>query len=184
MPTSVKSPPCKKPPLTSVKSPKQPHALRGVYDEDLIDKVANLMRMIGIRRGMVVHGLIDGLERGMDEISACGETMVLEFDERGETRYAMYPEKFGLKRHTFEEIRFTGDLEKEKRRFIEVLQGKGSRACVEFTAINSGAIIYLADKVKDIKAGIETSLEAIYYGKAYQKYQEWREYTKIFQKFA
>lgn len=158
----------------SLASPVRPKlALRGVYNEDLQKRIPHLMRQIGYERAMVVYGLVDGTNRGMDEISPCGITKVVEFHLDHFLHYELTPEELGIQRHDLSEILFQGDLEEERRKFLLVLAGKGPRACIEFTAINAGAILYISGKANSHRKGTEMSLEAIYSGKAVQKLLDW-----------
>ena len=56
---------------------------------------------------------------------------------------------------------------------MEVISGVGHPACVDFTCINAGAILYLIDKTDSIKAGVETCREIIAGGLALKKLCEW-----------
>lgn len=158
----------------SLASPVRPKlALRGVYNEGVQKSIANLMRQIGYERAMVVYGLVDNTFRGMDEISPCGVTKVLEFYLDHSWSYELTPEELGIKRYDLSEILFEGGLEEERRKFLLVLGGKGPRACVDFTAINAGAILYISGKADNLRRGTEMAFEAIYSGKAVQKLIEW-----------
>ncbi len=158
----------------SLASPVRPKlALRGVYREDLMEKIGMLMRRIGYERAMVVHGLVDGHQKGMDEISPCGITKILQFDSKEVKRYELTPQDLGIPTYEIKDIVFSGDLKEEIKRFLLVLGGKGSKACTDFTAINSGAILYVADKAESILKGKEMAMEAISSGKALQKLVEW-----------
>ena len=64
----------------SLASPFRPtYALRGVYSEGIISKVSEVMKEIGYERGMIVHGFDFGKQKGMDELSNIGESIVHEF---------------------------------------------------------------------------------------------------------
>lgn len=147
--------------------------LRGVYSEALLQPVAEVMQNIGYERGMVVHGKDSNSGYGMDELSLSGETMVCEFTRNSRHEYTIYPEDMGLKRTPFEEIASTGELSGEASRFIKVLSGKGHRACIDFTCLNAGAILYTGGKCDSLKKGVELSRETIENGCAMKKLKQW-----------
>jgi len=65
----------------------------GVYSLDLVEKLAEALSMLGLRRALVVHGL-----DGLDEITITGKTRVAEAREGMVRSYEVEPEEFGLPR--------------------------------------------------------------------------------------
>jgi len=148
--------------------------LRGVGNEKLLLPSAQVMARIGYRRGMVVHGYDAASGDGMDEISLCGETRVVEFTGETCTEYTLTPEDAGLARVAMEEIATTNDLQSETARFKKVLAGDGPTACIDFTCLNAGAILYIAGISDSIKDGVAKSRAAIVNGAAFAKLEEWK----------
>lgn len=159
----------------SLASPCRPtHALRGVYASELVPKVCGVMKEIGYERGMVVHGFDVGKQKGMDEISTIGETLVREFFPGGEERqFYLAPEDVGLKRAEYRAVAATGDVRKEAVRFMQIMSGTGHHECIDMTCLNAGAVLYMVDKAEDIREGIEASREIIETGKALAKLTRW-----------
>lgn len=159
----------------SLASPCRPsHALRGVYAKELIPKVSRVMKEIGYERAMVVHGFDSKKEKGMDEISILGETLVHEFFPDGEERsYTLAPEDVGLKRADYPSIAATGDVRKEAVRFLKVLSGTGHPECIDMTCLNAGAILHLAGRAEDIRMGAVMSRDLIETGQALLKLTRW-----------
>jgi anthranilate phosphoribosyltransferase len=71
----------------------------GVYSLDLVEKLAEALSMLGLRRALVVHG-IDGL----DEITITGPTRIAEAREGSVRSYEVEPEEFGMQRGAIEDI--------------------------------------------------------------------------------
>ncbi len=159
----------------SLASPCRPtHALRGVYSKELVPKVSEVMKEIGYERAMVVHGFDSRKEKGMDEISTMGETLVCEFFPDGkEQTFLLAPEDVGLKRADYSSIAATGDVRKEAIRFMKIISGTGHPQCIDMTCLNAGAVLYLVGKAKDIRMGVEMSREIIETGKALSKLSRW-----------
>lgn len=158
----------------SLANPARPRqGLRGVYSDKLVERAGSVMRRIGYRRGMVVYGTDKASGMGMDEISPCGETFIHEFNDETSKEYAFVPEDAGVKAGSFDEVAFTGTMKSEAERFASVLSGKGHAGCVDFTCLNTAAILYTAGKAKSMKEGVDISRETIRSGKAVEKMRQW-----------
>lgn len=159
----------------SLASPCRPtHGLRGVYAKELLPKVARVMQEIGYQRAMVVHGFDASKEKGMDELSNIGESVIHEFHPDGtENTFSLAPEDVGLKRAAYGAIAATGDVKKEAVRFLSVIGGTGPSACTDLTCLNAGAIFYLVGKNRTIQDGIMASRDIIESGQALSKLSQW-----------
>jgi anthranilate phosphoribosyltransferase len=159
----------------SLANPCRPvYAVRGVYSRDIIPGVCAVMKEIGYKRAMVLHGFDSNKERGMDELSVLGESSICEiFPDGSEHKFSITPEDVGLERRRYEEIAPAGGLEQEALRFIQVLGGRGFQACIDFTCLNAAAILYIAGHTDTIRKGIALSYETIATGKAVNKLNEW-----------
>jgi anthranilate phosphoribosyltransferase len=130
--------------------------LVGVADERLMMPVAQALKALGIRHGMVVHGL-----DGLDEATTTGATRVLEVLTATIEAYQLRPEDFGLPRARLEDLR-GGDAEDNARIVREILDGKPSRRR-EVVALNAGCAIYVAGCSRSIQEGMakaEAALDA------------------------
>jgi anthranilate phosphoribosyltransferase len=159
----------------SLASPCRPtHALRGVYAKELVPKVCEVMKEIGYERAMIVHGFDSRKEKGMDELSTIGETLVHELFPNGEERtFLLAPEDVGLKRSNYPSIAATGNVREEAVRFLQIISGNGHPECIDMTCLNAGAILYLAGKADDVRTGVEMSRDIIETGKALAKLSRW-----------
>src|SRR5579871_5360260 len=63
----------------------------GVYSLDLVEKLAEALSMLGLRRALVVHGL-----DGLDEITITGITRIAEAREGLVRSFEVEPEEFGM----------------------------------------------------------------------------------------
>lgn len=145
-------------PLTNPASPKI--QLLGVYDEYLTDPLARVLIGLGVRRGMVVHGM-----DCLDEISASAETSVCEFRDGWYKKYMIAPEDFGLARHRKEEL--VGGTPAENAEITRaILRGEDRGAKRDAVLLNAGASLYLGEKVATMRDGIALAGELIDSGKA------------------
>jgi anthranilate phosphoribosyltransferase len=134
--------------------------LLGVYSEDLVEPLAQVLSNLGVHSGMVVYG-----QDGLDEISMSSPTTVCEFSNGGKPQtYTITPEEFGFTRCKKEEL--TGGAPEENARITkDILQGaKGPKR--EAVLLNSGAAIHIARPELSMKDGIKLAEEIIDSGKA------------------
>ena len=139
----------------------------GVYDESLLEPIAQVLIKLGAKRGMVVYG-----KERLDEISSVGPTEVVEFDENGNTRrYTVTPEQFGLQKSNPGDL--TGGTPEENaeitRRILKGEERGPKRDCV---LMNAGAGLYIGGAASSMEDGIKLAAELIDSGKAYEKLEE------------
>lgn len=144
--------------------------LMGVYDEALVEPLAQVLANLGVKRAMVVYGT-----DGLDEISMSAPTKVCEVRDGSFTSYEITPEQFGFVRCKKEDM--AGGTPAENAEITRaVLNGeKGPKS--DAVAMNAGAAIYLAGKAEDLKAGIELAKELIRSGKAREQLEKFVEYS-------
>ncbi|MBQ9336085.1 MAG: anthranilate phosphoribosyltransferase [Lentisphaeria bacterium] len=137
--------------------------LLGVYDAKLTELFARVLRDLGLRRALVVHG-----HDGMDEITVCAPTRISELKD-GEIRtYDLHPEIYLERLYRAEEIP-GGDAAENARILREVLTGKDHGAARAITLINSGAAILAAGRAEDLRDGIRQAERSIDSGAAMEK---------------
>jgi anthranilate phosphoribosyltransferase len=132
----------------------------GVYDPALCEKLANVLRILGTDRAMIVHG------RGMDEITNTGKTQVSELLDGQVRNYSIQPQDFGYPAAKPEEIA-GGAPEENARKLVRVMQGERSRGR-DIIAMNSGAAVYVSGRAQTLAEGMKMSEEALDSGKALQ----------------
>src|SRR5713101_534509 len=71
----------------------------GVYSADLVEKLAEALSMLGLRRALVVHGA-----DGLDEITITGPTRIGEVRDGQVRSYEVTPDECGLPRATLNDI--------------------------------------------------------------------------------
>lgn len=150
------------------------YGVRGVYSKDLVKPVVEIMKEIGYRRAIVVHGMNSNGTKGMDEISIMGSTIVAELHEDGKiSTYLLTPEDFGIQQVGEAELSPEAEREREALRFLRTLGGMEMEPRTDIACINASPILYLAGKARDLKEGFEISKETVKSGKALEKLKEW-----------
>lgn len=153
-------------PLTNPGSPKM--QLLGVYDEYLVEPLAQVLINLGVKRGMVVYG-----RDKLDEISMSAPTAVCEFKDGWFKSYVITPEKFGFTRCTKEEL-VGGTPEENAQITRDILSGaKGPKR--DAVLMNAGAALYIGGKADSMAAGIRLAAEIIDSGKAMQTLEKFIE---------
>lgn len=144
-------------PLTNPGTPSL--QLLGVYDEYLVEPLAQVLISLGIRRGMVVYG-----QDRLDEISMSAPTTVCEIRDGWFRTSVITPEEFGFTRCTKEDMK-GGTPEENAEITLSVLNGeKGAKR--DAVLLNAGAALYIGGKAESIKEGIILAAEIIDSGKA------------------
>ena len=140
--------------------------LMGVYDELLVEPLAQVMANLGVKRGMVVFG-----KEKLDEISACGPTVVCEIRDGGFTSYEITPEQFGYETGRTEEL--TGGTPQENAEITKaILNGTEKGAKRNAVCMNAGAALYIAGKAETLEAGVRMAEQLIDNGAAMKKLEE------------
>lgn len=144
-------------PLTNPGSPKR--QLLGVYDDYLVEPLAQVLISLGVERGMVVYG-----QDKLDEISMSAPTTVCEFKDGWFKSYTICPEDFGFERCDKGDL--TGGTPEENASITRaILQGeKGHKR--NAVLMNAGAALYIGDKVESMKEGVALAGELIDSGRA------------------
>ena len=132
----------------------------GVYDPALCEKLANVLKILGTDRAMIVHG------SGMDEITNTGKTQVSELRDGQVRNYSIQPQDFGYPAAKPEEIA-GGAPQENARKLVRVMQGELSRGR-DIIAMNSGAAVYVSGRAQTLAEGMMMAEEALDSGKALQ----------------
>ena len=137
----------------------------GVYSLDLVEKLAEALSMLGLRRALVVHGL-----DGLDEITITGPTRIAEAREGTVRSYEVEPEEFGLKRASLQEIS-GGDAAQNAAIIRNILNGEASPRR-DVVLLNTAAALVAAHRADTIAQAISTAARSIDSGAAAGKLQQ------------
>ena len=143
----------------------------GVYSVDLVEKLAEALSMLGLRRAMVVHGL-----DGLDEITITGTTRVAEVNNGLVRTYEVTPEEFGMNRGSLEDIA-GGDAAANATIIREVLSGKPSTKR-DVVLLNAAAALVVAGKAEHLAQAVPLAAKSIDSGAAAAKLAELVRFTQ------
>ena len=112
------------------------YQLLGVYDEKLVEPLAQVLLKLGVKRAIVVHG-----QDGLDEITLSAPTTCCELRDGTLKSYVLEPEQVGLKKCSLNEL-IGGDPEENAAIAMSILNGeKGPKR--DAVVLNSAACIYM-----------------------------------------
>lgn len=141
--------------------------LLGVATDDLVPLMGEVLRLLGSRRALVVHG-----EDGMDEVSLSGRTRVCEVTNGYNRLYEITPEECGLRRQPIEVLK-GGNADENAGIANSVLRGEaGPRRDV--VLLNAGAALYVSGKASKIEEGVRLAGASIDSGAALAKMEQLR----------
>ncbi|MBX9267925.1 anthranilate phosphoribosyltransferase [Chromobacterium violaceum] len=141
------------------------HQLMGVFHPDLVGIQSRVLKMLGSRHVMIVHGC-----DGLDELTLSGPSMVAELKNGEILEYELEPGEFGFPLCELKDLR--ADTAAQSRdRLLAVLDGQPGPAR-DIVLLNAGAAIYTADIAPSLADGVTMAREALDSGKAKQKLQQ------------
>ena len=144
----------------------------GVYDETLVEPLAQVLNNLGVARALVVYG-----RDRLDEISMSEATRICEVRDGSFSSYEITPEEFGFVRCRKEEL--AGGSPQENAAITRrILAGeKGPKT--DAVLLNSGAALYIAGKTDTIQEGINLAREMIESGKAARQLERFIRLSQI-----
>ena len=144
-------------PLTNPASPSM--QLLGVYDEYLVEPLAQVLVSLGVKRGMVVYGMDK-----LDEISLSSPTKVSEIKDGWYKTYIIKPEDFGFETCSKDDLK-GGTPDENAKITLGILKGdKGHKR--NAVLLNAGASLYIGGKADSFMEGVELAAKLIDEGKA------------------
>ena len=144
-------------PLTNPGSPKM--QLLGVYDEYLVEPLAQVLISLGVERGMVVYG-----QDKLDEISASAPTRVCEFKDGWFKSYTVAPEDFGLTRCQKSDL--VGGAPAENAAITRAILAGEKGPKRDAVLLNAGAALYIGGKAASWREGLSLAASLIDSGAA------------------
>lgn len=147
--------------------------LLGVYDEDLVEKLAEALMNLGVTRGMAVYG-----SDGLDEITVTGPTHCCEIRDGKLSSFDISPEQFGLKTYPLQDI-IGGSPEENAQIAKDILSGKEQGAKRDIVILNAGIGIYLGSDDISMEDAVKKAAEMIDNGSAYEKMQAFVKATQV-----
>ena len=148
---------------------KAPNQVMGVYDKNLIEPIANVLKELGSRHVMVVHS-----DDGLDEFSIADKTYVAELKDGNVSTYSVHPKDFGLTLGNLKDIR-ADNADASLALITEAFSGRNGTA-KNIISLNAGAAIYVSGLTTSLQSGIDRANQVLSDGSSQKKLDE---YIKI-----
>ena len=148
------------------------YQLVGLYHEPVHRLYAETLQLLGRKHALVVRG-----NDGLDEITICDDTRIIEVKGEQILEYTISPESFGFKRAFHSEIE-GGTPEENAEILVKILKGEEKSAKFDIVVLNAMFALYTADVVDHPAKAKDMVLEAIESGKVYKFYKDYVKITK------
>ena len=150
-------------PLTN---PANAHAqVLGVFDSKWVTPLAEVLRELGSRHALVVHGF-----DGLDEITLTSETQIAELKNEKVDNFYFNPKEFGYSLCSLADLK-GAEPETNAEIMREILNGS-SGPKTDIVVLNAAAAIYVGGKADSIEKGILVAKNSIESGAALKKLEE------------
>ncbi len=146
--------------------------LLGVRAPELTERMANVMKLLNVKKAWVVCGYNADKTKTMDELSICGETKITSLNEDGEIKtFTLTPDEAGIQ--CAEEAELKGGTPQENAALIKnILLGQEKSAKQKAFLLNAGAALLVSGKAATLSEGIASVGGILRSGAAYQKVRE------------
>lgn len=147
------------------------HQMMGVYSRELVEPQARVLKNLGLKKALVVHG-----QDGLDEITTTAATFIAEYNGEEILSYDISAEEAGIKQAALKDLE-GGDIKRNAAIIEDILKGaRGARR--DIVLLNAAYAFYLVGKVKNFSEGIQSAQEAIDSGKALKKLEELKNFSR------
>lgn len=143
------------------------HQVMGVYSEVLIDPVVKVLRNLGHKSAMVVHGA-----DSLDELSVGGKTIVSELKDGMVRKYQLDPSELGIKRRDLAELKGGASPKENAQIVLSILKGEEKEAKRDVALLNAAAAIYVAEQASDMAEALSSAEQSLDSGAALKKLNE------------
>ncbi|NHQ88643.1 anthranilate phosphoribosyltransferase [Iodobacter sp. HSC-16F04] len=133
--------------------------LMGVFHPDLVGIQVRVLKQLGSKHVLIVHG-----KDGMDEISISGPTLIAELKDGQINEFEFDPRDYGFELADIKTLH-ANDAQQSKHIIEQVLANQAS-PCRDIVQLNAGAAIYAAGKAESLVAGIQRAGQVLADGSA------------------
>ena len=144
------------------------YQLMGNYHAPVHRLLAEVLKAFGRKHALVVRG-----NDGMDEISICDESKIIELKDNEIYEYNVAPEQFGFKRAFHNEI--AGSSPENNAKDLElILSAKLKGAKFDIVVLNAMFALYTANKAQSPLIAKDMILEALHSGLVYEYFKAYQ----------
>jgi anthranilate phosphoribosyltransferase len=148
-----------------------PSQVMGVFHQDLVGIQARVLKMLGSRHVMTVHG-----HDGLDEITITGPTHVAELKHDFITEYTIEPKQFGLDTAPLEAIQVKDAADSRAR--MEAVLANEPGPSRDIVILNAAAALYVSGIAASMWDGVAVARDALASGAARAKLDQLAAFTR------
>lgn len=148
-----------------------PNQVLGVFDRQLLRPMAEVLRNLGSQHVLIVHA-----HDGMDEISLCSPTDIVELKNGELLEYTITPEDVGLAARPIDDL-YVNNAQ-QSLAIVETALTDNHSAAADIVALNAGAAIYAANLCTNLKQGVDMARDVLGTGIAWDKLQDFVTFTR------
>jgi anthranilate phosphoribosyltransferase len=152
-----------------------PNQVMGVFHADLVGIQARVLKMLGSKHVLTVHG-----QDGLDEISISGPTFVAELKHDFITEYSIEPKQFGFDTAPIESLQVKDAADSRAR--VESVLANEEGPSRDVVTLNAAAALYVCGVAPSLWDGVAAAREAIASGGARRKLDQLVKFTRSFAK--
>jgi anthranilate phosphoribosyltransferase len=146
--------------------------LMGVYDQKLVEPLAQVLSNLGVVRGLAVCG-----SDGMDEVTLTGPSYLCEIRDKDLRSYTLTPEELGLTSCSMEELK-GGSPAENAEITRDILSGKLHGPKQDMVVLNAAMALYLGIDGTTPSDCVKLARELIDSGKALSKLEQFAALTQ------
>jgi anthranilate phosphoribosyltransferase len=146
----------------------------GVPRPELCQPIAQVLQLLGARRGMVVSGEVpfSGAVAHLDELSTLGDNCIAEFyQERGFSVSTLSPRDFPVQPAVLADLT-GGDRQANAEIVRQLLRGRDRGPKRDAVLLNSAAALFVAEQAASLTEGWELAEELVDSGRAMAKLEQ------------
>jgi anthranilate phosphoribosyltransferase len=143
-----------------------PRQIVGVWRQELVERLAQVLAALGTERAWVVHG-----EDGLDEMTLDGKTFVAEVCNKQVKTFEITPQDFGLSASTLDHVR-GGDEQANAAIIREVLANQRRDEARALVVINAAAAMFVGGRAQSLDEGARLAEKSIDSGAALMKLEQ------------
>jgi len=152
-----------------------PNQVMGVFHEDLVGIQARVLKMLGSRHVLTVHG-----HEGLDEITITGPTHVAELKHDFITEYVIEPKQFGLDAAPIDAIQVKDAADSRAR--VEAVLANEPGPSRDVVILNAAAALYVSGVAGSLWDGVALARDALSTGAARARLDQLVKLTRTFAK--
>jgi anthranilate phosphoribosyltransferase len=146
----------------------------GAYAPEICPQLVEVLRGTGTRAAMSPYGMSSDHDPslGIDEVSVCGPTQIVELRHGHVETYTLTPADFGIKQHPYAAIASKSDARANVIAILKVLNGQADTPVADMFSVNAACALRVSGVEEDLKKATEMARETIANGMALDKLRQ------------